>query len=74
MEVPFHYAKISTKNVVIDDIDDIKEFKKILRTKTNVLICFTNNLKQSTSIIKVFKETASIVKGLGTMVLIDCSG
>lgn len=52
---------------------DIKEFKKLLRTKTNVLVCFTSSTKQSTDVLKAFKEAAQIVKGQGTMVLVDCS-
>lgn len=60
--------------MVIDNIADVRDFKKLLRTKTNVLVCFTNSLKQSAAAIKNFKEAAQIVRGQGTMVLIDCSG
>lgn len=67
-------AKSNNKNVVIDNITDARDFKKLLRTKTNVLVCFTSSLKQSAPAIKIFKEAAQIVKGQGTMVLVDCSG
>lgn len=67
-------AKTNNKNVVIDNIIDARDFKKLLRTKTNVLVCFTNSLKLSNVAIKNFKEAAEIVKGQGTMVLVDCSG
>ncbi|XP_055386712.1 protein disulfide-isomerase A5 [Condylostylus longicornis] len=60
-----------SQNVVIDNVNDIKELKKIFRTKTNVLVMFVENTKDVN--IKVFKEAAEIVKGVGTMVLIDCS-
>lgn len=63
-----------SKDVVINDILELRDFKKLLRTRTNVLICFTNNLKQSARVIQNFKEAAQIVKGSGTMVLIDCTG
>lgn len=53
---------------------DVKDFKKLLRTKTNVLVCFTSNLKQSGGVVKVLKEAAVAVKGQGTLVLVDCSG
>ncbi|XP_056642499.1 protein disulfide-isomerase A5 [Diorhabda sublineata] len=64
----------SNKKLVIENIADIKDFKKLLRTKTNILICFYNNYKQSQNVIKVFKEVADNIKGEGTMVLIDCKG
>lgn len=73
-QVPYHLAKNNNKNVAIDNLADIKDFKKLLRTKTNVLVCYTNSLKQSGQIIKVFKEAAVVIKGHGTMVLVDCSG
>ncbi|XP_025832812.1 protein disulfide-isomerase A5 isoform X1 [Agrilus planipennis] len=70
-----HYkAKVNSKNAVIESIVDIKDFKKLLRTKTNVLVCFTSSIKQSNQLVKVFKEAAEVIKGHGTMVLIDCSG
>ncbi|CAH0559634.1 unnamed protein product [Brassicogethes aeneus] len=64
----------TNKNNVIENVVDIKEFKKLIRTKTNVLVCFYNSYKQSQNVIKVFKEVAGNIKGIGTMVLIDCSG
>lgn len=73
-QVPYYLAKGNDKNMVIDNVVDIKEFKKILRTKTNVLVCFSNALKQTVPIIQVFKEAAVAVKGLGTMLYVDCSG
>lgn len=72
-QVPFHAAK-NNKSVVIEDIIDARDFKKLLRTKNNVLVCFTSSVKLSASVIKNFKEAAEIVKGQGTMVLVDCSG
>lgn len=44
-----------------------------MRTKTNVLVLYTSNAKQSAEQIKVFKDTADAVKGTGTMVLMDCA-
>lgn len=74
IELPAYFAKSNgNKNVVVDDVVDIKDFKKLLRTKTNILVCFTNSIKQSAQIVKVFKEAAIIVKGQGTMVLVDCT-
>ncbi|XP_072385588.1 protein disulfide-isomerase A5-like [Diabrotica undecimpunctata] len=72
-----HIARCSSRNnkkLIIENIADIKDFKKLLRTKTNVLICFYNNYKQSQNVIKVFKDVTENIKGEGTMALIDCSG
>lgn len=63
----------NSHKIVIDDLVDVKDFKKLLRTKNNVLVCFVNSVKKSANIIKVFEESANLVKGQGTMVLIDCS-
>ncbi|XP_037826152.1 protein disulfide-isomerase A5 [Lucilia sericata] len=62
-----------TNSVIIDDITEYKDFKKLLRTKTNVLVLYTSNTKQSAEQLRVFKETAEAIKGSGTMVLMDCS-
>ncbi|XP_075990887.1 protein disulfide-isomerase A5 [Anticarsia gemmatalis] len=61
------------KTSVITDIGDIKEFKKLLRTKTNVLILFVNEPKASASVTDVFKGTADAMKGQATLAIIDCN-
>lgn len=66
-------AKTNTKNVVIDNIVEFKELKKVFRTKTNVLVLFVPNAKSHQETIRAFRDAADIVKGLGTMVLLDCS-
>lgn len=66
-------AKTQQKNVVIEDIQDIKEMKKLFRTKNNVLVLFTSNLKDTSNTVKAFREAAQQVKGQATAVLIDCS-
>lgn len=57
-----------------EEVTDIKDFKKLLRTKNNVLVLFTNTLRSQDATIRTFKEASSVVRGQGTMVLIDCSG
>lgn len=61
------------KTSVVTGIDDAKEFKKLLRTKTNVMLLFVNVPKQSQSVTDVFKETADIMKGQATLVIVDCA-
>lgn len=59
--------------VVITDIDNIKDLKKIFRTKTNVLINFISSQAQASQIIKIFRDAAQEIRGQGTFVQIDCS-
>ncbi|XP_034839340.1 protein disulfide-isomerase A5 isoform X1 [Maniola hyperantus] len=62
------------KTSVISDISDIKEFKKLLRSKTNILVLYVNNQKSSQNVTDVFKDAADNMKGQATLVTIDCSG
>ncbi|KAM7352504.1 protein disulfide-isomerase A5 [Cochliomyia hominivorax] len=62
-----------TNAAYIEDISEYKDFKKLLRTKTNVLVLYYNNAKQASEQIRIFKETAEAIKGTGTMVLMDCN-
>ncbi|KAJ8891320.1 hypothetical protein PR048_010836 [Dryococelus australis] len=67
-------AKQSSQKTAIEDISDFKEFKKVLRTKNNVLVCYVSSMKQAVLVVKVFREAADTIRGQGTMVLIECSG
>ncbi|XP_035909527.1 LOW QUALITY PROTEIN: protein disulfide-isomerase A5 [Anopheles stephensi] len=61
------------KSPVIDNITDMKELKKLFRTKTNVLILFVAGMKENNAVLASFREAAHTVKGQGTMVLLDCN-
>lgn len=65
--------KNNGKNAVIEDITDIKDLKKLLRTKNNVLVMYVSSLKEAAPGIRTFREAAELVKGLGTMAMLDCS-
>ncbi|XP_021941070.1 protein disulfide-isomerase A5 isoform X2 [Zootermopsis nevadensis] len=67
-------TKQNAQKITMEGLTDIKDFKKILRTKNNVLVCYVSSLKQASNIIKIFREAAEVVKGQGTMLLVDCSG
>lgn len=64
-----------TKNLVINDIVDHKDLKKLLKTKTNVILLFISNLKDKEiqNVAKVFQEMALEIHGSGTAIQIDCS-
>lgn len=57
----------------IENLQNEKEFKRVLRTKNNVLVLFTNGAKDNQNVLKVFRDTADAIKGLGTHLVIDCS-
>ncbi|KAI5647033.1 thioredoxin domain-containing protein [Phthorimaea operculella] len=61
------------KTFVVTDIDDLKEFKKLLRTKTNVLVLFVNKPKEAQSVVDALHDAAEVMKGKATLVLLDCS-
>lgn len=73
--IELRIVRSNDKNIVIDQIVDMKDFRKLLRTKSNVLVCFTKSMRSLPSTtIKNLKEAALVIKGQGTIVLIDCGG
>ena len=66
------WAKKPPKSLV-ESVEDHKEFKKLLRTKTNVLVLFSSSEKRSGEAQKVLEEAAQEVKGLATLVTVDCA-
>ncbi|XP_016962249.1 protein disulfide-isomerase A5 [Drosophila biarmipes] len=64
-------AKTKT-SAVQDDIAEYKDFKKLLRTKNNVLTLYVSNAKAAAAELKVFREAAEAIRGTGTMLLLDC--
>jgi len=65
------YAKKSIKSLV-EPLEDHKEFKKILRTKNNVLVLFTGNFKKAAEVTKVLNDVSVEVKGIATVLSVDC--
>ena len=58
----------------LEEISDLKDYKKLLKTRTSVLICFTKSSKDSAAVIKLLGEVAETVRGTGTIATIDCGG
>ena len=54
------------------DVDDMKEWKKLLRTRTNVLVAFGTSKKALKNAVPVLEKVASSLKGQGTIVAVDC--
>lgn len=72
-ELHLSSAKTNSKNTVVEGITDMKELKKLFRTKNNVLVLFISNQKEAHTTLNAFRDAAEIIKGQGTMVLFDCS-
>lgn len=58
----------------VDDVSDVKEFKKLLKTRTSVLVLFSKSTREASSVLKVLAEVADAVRGQGTIVTVDCGG
>nr|CAB3264752.1 protein disulfide-isomerase A5 [Phallusia mammillata] len=57
----------------IQEIDGVKSFKKLLRTKTNVMVMFANDENAATKSFDVYGECATEMKGTATLAWVDCS-
>lgn len=60
---------------LVQTFEDHKEFKKLLRTKNNVLVTFFSGAasKEIQEFGKILKELAQLMKGKGTIASVDCS-
>ena len=65
-------AAKKTKQNLVQEISDHKEFKKLMKTKTNVLVYFFDK-PTSSKLINILREVADKVKGTGTIINVDCS-
>jgi len=71
----FSYAqsKKSSNQDLVNKVENIKAFKKLLRTKTNVLVMFAKNGDEASKSMGVFGDAAAKAKGIGTLAWVDCS-
>lgn len=67
-------GKKAGQKSLVEEVSDLKEFKKLLKTRTSVLVCFTKSSKDSSVLIKQLTEVADAVRGTGTIVTVDCGG
>ena len=54
-------------------VSDLKEWKKILKTRTNILVLFADGKKPVSEFLPLFETVAEEIRGKGTMVFVDCS-
>ncbi|XP_013881156.1 protein disulfide-isomerase A5 [Austrofundulus limnaeus] len=57
---------------LIEKVSDHKDFKKLLRTRTNVLILYTKTATSGDSHLKLLSDVAQTVKGQGTIAWVNC--
>uniref|UniRef100_V5GM30 Putative thioredoxin/protein disulfide isomerase n=2 Tax=Ixodes ricinus TaxID=34613 RepID=V5GM30_IXORI len=67
-------AKKSSGRDLIEDIVDMKQYKKLLRTKKNVMILYTRSAKDAVEPLKICSDVALELKGQATLASVDCSG
>ena len=65
-------AKKSTKSL-IESVSEHKEIKKVMRKKKDVLALFINDVNQSSDMVKVLGDVSLKVKGLATVLTVDCN-
>ncbi|KAJ8352826.1 hypothetical protein SKAU_G00243020, partial [Synaphobranchus kaupii] len=62
-------AKVSP---LIERVSDHKDFKKLLRTRTNVLILYTKSGTSGDGQLKLLSGVAQAVRGQGTIAWVNC--
>lgn len=63
-------GKVNVKNVLV--VGNVKEYKKVLKTHTNVLTLYSKDDKSVLSTLRLLDGVAKEVKGKGTIVYINC--
>jgi len=56
----------------IKNVDNLKQYKKLLKTHTNVLTIYSKNEKSVLNMLKFSEDVAKEIRGLGTIVYINC--
>ena len=69
--LPLVCEAVNFKQVVT--VSDQKEWKKVLKTRTNVLALFANGEKSVASYLPMYEAVADRIRGKGTLVYVDCT-
>ncbi|KAK7478533.1 hypothetical protein BaRGS_00030205, partial [Batillaria attramentaria] len=70
--IPFHCGAKQNKKDLIIRVDDFKDFKKLLRTRTNLLVIFSQSEKAASKSMTVFEDVAEEMKGKATLAFVNC--
>ncbi|CAI9531853.1 unnamed protein product [Staurois parvus] len=69
--LPLCYAALRL-SPLIEKINDHKDFKKLLRTRNNVLVLYSQSAHGAERQLKLLSDVAQDVKGRATVSWIDC--
>ena len=64
---------VNGKGTSIITIDDLKAWKKLLRSRNNVLTIFASEKKLAQPLLPVLDSVAENIKGTGSVAFVDCS-
>ncbi|KAK7092365.1 protein disulfide-isomerase A5-like [Littorina saxatilis] len=70
--IPFRNGAKQNKKDLIIRVDDFKDFKKLLRTRTNLLVIFTQSDKAAAKSMTLFEQVAEEMKGKATLAYVNC--
>ncbi|KAL8572134.1 hypothetical protein ACOMHN_052931 [Nucella lapillus] len=70
--IPFRFGAKQNKKDLIIRVNDFKDFKKLLRTRTNLLVIFTQSEKAASKSMALFEEVAEEMRGKATMAYLNC--
>jgi len=69
---PITYAGAQKSQVKLESFEDLKVFKKFLRTKTNVLVLFSKDDASIKPVSSLLNEVALTTKGIATLAVVNC--
>lgn len=58
---------------VVVTVSELKEWKKLLKTRNNVLALFSEGQKSVSEFLPLFEDVAERIRGKGTLAFVDCS-
>ncbi|CAG0899562.1 unnamed protein product [Cyprideis torosa] len=61
------------KENLVEECRDFKDFKKILKTRKNVLVLFADSQKSGERLLGVCREVALAIKGSGSILYVNCA-
>jgi len=68
---PMTYAGTKSQ-MKLESFEDLKVFKKFLRTKTNVLVLFSKDEASAKPALSLLHEVAAATKGIATLATVNC--
>lgn len=54
-------------------VSELKEWKKLIKTRNNVLVLFANGKNYVSDFLPMFEKVAGSIRGKGTLVFVDCA-